>query len=257
MLLNKIIILILCFCIISCNQLKQTENKAVGFESVHVIEYNSIEFLVCNINPKDYKLKVVSDVESGVNRIETLGDSLHDEGRQLLFATNGGIFSKSYKPGGLFINNGKEINPINTRKGAGNFHLMPNGIFYIDKNGNGQVRETHGFIEQNEKDIAIAVQSGPMLVIDNALHPAFNEGSNNTYIRNGIGVDDEGNLVFAISKSRTNLHTFASLFKNELQCKNALYLDGAISEMYIHQLSKEHEIRRKFATIFYLDSDLE
>jgi uncharacterized protein YigE (DUF2233 family) len=39
--------------------------------------------------------------------------------------------------------------------------------------------------------------------------------------------------VFAVSEAPVNFHTFARLFKEELGCRNALYLDGTISQFYV------------------------
>ncbi len=48
----------------------------------------------------------------------------------LLFAINAGMFDERLKPVGLYIENGRELVPINTRSGAGNFHMKPNGVFF-------------------------------------------------------------------------------------------------------------------------------
>ena len=40
-----------------------------------------------------------------------------------------------------------------------------------------------------------------------------------------------------INSQNTNFFDFASIFMDIFSCKNALYLDGAISEMYL----KDHE----------------
>ena len=77
-----------------------------------------------------------------------------------------------------------------------------------------------------------ATQSGPMLVIDGAIHSAFKKGSINVNIRNGVGILPDNKIVFAISKEEINFYDFAEYFKN-LGCKNALYLDGFVSRMYL------------------------
>jgi uncharacterized protein YigE (DUF2233 family) len=41
----------------------------------------------------------------------------------------------------------------------------------------------------------------------------------------------DGSVLFAISKGPVNFYDFALFFKNN-GCKNALYPDGAISQMY-------------------------
>jgi len=134
---------------------------------------------------------------------------------------------------------------------------MPNGVFCLQKDNTAFVAEAQAFKKMaNHEAIHIGIQSGPMLVIDDEIHPAFRDGSKNVHIRNGVGLNAKGDMVFVISNRRTNFYSFASLFRDELGCENALYLDGAISEMYIHGISEPNDIRRRFATIFYLEGDL-
>ena len=93
------------------------------------------------------------------------------------------------------------------------------------------------FAKEN-KSIKWATQSGPMLLIDNKVHPAFKEGSSNLNIRNGVGIISEYEIVFVISQKEVNLFDFAMLFKEKLNCKNALYLDGFVSRAFIPQLNR-------------------
>lgn len=51
------------------------------------------------------------------------------------------------------------------------------------------------------------------------------------YIRNGVGVDGQNRIVLAISRKPVSLGSFARLFRDELDCRNALFLDGAISTL--------------------------
>jgi len=158
-----------------------------------------------------------------------LEDELLKKNKKLLFAMNGGMFLKDFSPQGLYIEKGEEFTPIdNQQDGYGNFYLQPNGVFYINNDGDAGISTSKQFIPKN---IKYATQSGPMLVIDGKMHPAFTEGSNNTYVRNGVGILPNGNILFAISKEKINFYDFAMFFKKQ-GCKNALYLDGFVSRMY-------------------------
>lgn len=160
--------------------------------------------------------------------------------KKLVFATNGGIFTPAFQPEGLYIENGKELYPLNLNNGRGNFFLKPNGVFYINKKGRADIVESAAFQTKvkSKSSIKLAIQSGPLLVNNGKIHPAFRPGSSNTYIRNGVGVDAGGRLIFVLSKQAINLYDFAKFFKNRLKCNNALYLDGAISKMFISQQHK-------------------
>ncbi|MCT4579810.1 MAG: phosphodiester glycosidase family protein [Flavobacteriales bacterium] len=156
---------------------------------------------------------------------------LKKEGKELLFAMNGGMYLKDQSPQGLYIENGKVIKSTDqTQEAYGNFYMQPNGVFLIEKNNKARVVPTKELTLT--KDVLYATQSGPMLVIDGKLHPKFNQGSTSLFVRNGVGVLPNGNLLFAISKERINFYDFASYFKNQ-GCQNALYLDGFVSRMYL------------------------
>ncbi|MCB9767931.1 MAG: phosphodiester glycosidase family protein [Candidatus Omnitrophica bacterium] len=163
---------------------------------------------------------------------------LEESGKKLLFATNSGIYAEDYTPLGLHVENGEILRRLNKSKGGkGNFSMKPNGVFFID-NGKAKILETSEY-EAQEATPDLAVQSGPLLLRKGEIHPKFNEGSDSVYVRNGVGVDPEGKVVFAISQKPVNLFTFASYFRDRLGCKDALYLDGALSGMYAPCLGRE------------------
>lgn len=175
------------------------------------------------------------------------GDTLYNSFQGLLrrqsnvvCAMNAGMFDPKFEPVGLFIEDGQEKHRINLNKGYGNFHLMPNGVFCIEKNGKARVMESNAY-DSLAPVVKYATQSGPMLVINGKLHQAFNEGSKNKHIRNGIGVNNKGQVVFAISNRRCNFYDFASVFRDSLNCSNALYLDGAVSKMYNVQTDRQED----------------
>ncbi len=167
-----------------------------------------------------------------------LRKEIEEEGKTLLFATNSGIYAEDYTPLGLHIENGKTLRRINRSTGGnGNFSLVPNGVFYIQQ-GEPAILETADYIAQGATP-ELAVQSGPMLVYRGEIHPKFNPDSESVYVRNGVGIDSEDRVVFAISQKAVNLFTFASYFRDHLGCENALYLDGALSGMYSPCLGRE------------------
>jgi len=161
----------------------------------------------------------------------------------LVFAMNGGMYSPSWDPVGLYVEDGQTIKRANTNDGYGNFHLKPNGVFYIQKDPQtSQLRAgvavTEDFLAADIETVH-ATQSGPMLVIDGALHPRFLKDGTSKHRRNGVGVADDGRTVyFAISDTPVNFHTFASLFRDHLGVNNGLYLDGAVSKLHAKDLDR-------------------
>lgn len=162
---------------------------------------------------------------------ENLNKHLASQNKRLIFAMNGGMYMENSMPLGLYIEDSKTVRKINRIKDAfGNFYMQPNGIFYITKSNIPHITTTGAF--HTYKDIKYATQSGPMLVIDNKINTKFRPNSKSLHVRNGVGILPNGKILFAISKSLINFYDFADYFKQN-GCKNALYLDGAISQIYL------------------------
>ncbi len=149
---------------------------------------------------------------------------------ELVFATNGGMYLPDQSPQGLFIEEYIRKSELDTTNGYGNFYMKPNGVFYITKGSEAKVSSTSEFKMNN--DIRFATQSGPMLLINSILHPAFKEGSKNVHIRNGVGILPDNSILFAMSKHPITFYDFANFFK-QAGCLNALYLDGFVSRTYL------------------------
>ncbi|AKS47526.1 Uncharacterized protein YigE, DUF2233 family [Octadecabacter temperatus] len=153
-----------------------------------------------------------------------------NESRPLLFAMNAGMYHADRAPVGHYVEDSIEEMRVITSDGPGNFGLLPNGVFCI---GDGlHVFETNDYVTQTPT-CEYATQSGPMLVIDGALHPRFIPNGTSKFIRNGVGTFEDGSLsVFAISNEPVNFHNFATLFRDVINADNALYFDGKVSRLY-------------------------
>ena len=163
--------------------------------------------------------------------------------QSLAFAMNAGMYNQSYAPIGYTVIEGQEKRALNTKEGGGNFHLLPNGVMWWDKTGKVEITESKALEEQLKNGQAkpwYATQSGPMLVIDGNIHPQFNEPSNSLKFRNGAGVCNDGSIQMVNSNEPVNFYQFAKLFKEDLNCPNALFLDGGIaSALYAPSISKQ------------------
>jgi uncharacterized protein YigE (DUF2233 family) len=169
--------------------------------------------------------------------VKTLKSYLQNQQKQLLFAMNAGMYTTENLPKGLYIEQKQTLFPLDTAQtGFGNFYLQPNGVFAFDDTS-AVILDTKTF-EKQQKQYTFATQSGPLLVINNQLNPVFTQSSNSTYIRNGVGTTLDGKIIFAISNQAVNFYTFALLFKERLNCPNALFLDGAISKMYAPDIQR-------------------
>ena len=87
-----------------------------------------------------------------------------------------------------------------------------------------------------------ATQSGPMLVIEGALHPAIQDDGSSRLIRNGVGVRGARIAVFVISDDPVSFGKFARLFRDDLGCANALFLDGTVSSLWAPELNRKDAV---------------
>ena len=144
----------------------------------------------------------------------------------------------------MFIEQYELLKPLDLRspKTDANFYLKPNGVYFIDSLRVSHIKTSEDFqkiVESKNVVVKYATQSGPMLLTDGKIHPSFTRQSNNKKIRSGVGIINENLTVFAISIDETNFYNFALLFKDIFGCKDALFLDGAISKMYLDIAPKE------------------
>ena len=155
---------------------------------------------VVDARKQDIKFYWKDDNEEIFKSILNLKTWLDSKQQTLLFAMNGGMYKQDKSPQGLFIENKKTITALDTSSGQGNFYLKPNGVFYITTNNIPIICTTPKFNEDGQ--VKYATQSGPMLVIDRRIHPAFKEGSTNLNIRNGVGILPDNKIVFQCQKMK-------------------------------------------------------
>lgn len=185
------------------------------------------------------------DVQADKKPLYTFNALLDDlpQTSKLEFAFNAGMYNNNFAPIGYTVIEGKQVLSLNLNEGYGNFHLLPNGVFWWSKTGDAHITESHEFntlLQDNVANPWYATQSGPMLVIDNSIHPKFNIDSKSKKVRNGVGVCDDGNIKFVTTNEAVNFYEFAQLFKEELRCPNALFLDGGVaSAIYAPNLNKK------------------
>lgn len=159
---------------------------------------------------------------------------------KLIFAMNAGMYNQKYAPIGYTVMDTKQILSLNLNEGVGNFHLMPNGVFWWDDAGF-YITESDvmGDMLKSGTKARYATQSGPMLVINGKIHPQFSQKSTSKKIRNGVGLCEGGMIKLVISDMPVTFYKFAKLFQETLKCDNALFLDGGVaSAMYAPEINR-------------------
>jgi uncharacterized protein YigE (DUF2233 family) len=207
------------------------------------IEYERAIYAVCEVDLHKHTVRLYWN-RSGKTPyayLSALPRSLEGGTGRLLFATNAGMFDANLKPVGLYVEQGRELVHANIKSGKGNFHMKPNGVFYISAH-EAAVAETQTFLKQRPQ-VDPATQSGPMLVIDGRLHSRFDRRSTSLKARTGVGVRADGKVMFAISEEAVSFDAFARLFRDALNCPNALFLDGgSASSLYAPSLNHPSNI---------------
>ncbi len=197
-------------------------------------EIRGIDYHVLIVSPERVSILWKGADGQLINTFPKAAAAIRKSGATPLYLMNGGIFEPGAVPSGLLVQDGEELLPLNEKSGRGNFYLEPNGVFLIESDGTARVLPTKQYALRKQQVPRVAVQSGPLLLSDGQKHPKFNEGSSARLHRNGVGVRDDGKLVFLMSDFHSprfpNLWGFAEAFV-QLGCREALFLDGDISQM--------------------------
>jgi len=204
------------------------------------VAYKGADYAVCTVDLTQDVLRLFlyqPDTGRPYGYFGTLNAALEEQGFALGFAANAGMYHDDRKPVGLYIEDGQTEQSVITRAGPGNFGLLPNGILCL-RDRRADVIKTLRYVDE-APDCTSATQSGPMLVIDGALHPRFLRNSTSRFVRNGVGTSDDGQTaVFVISNTPVTFHAFGSFFRDHLGLRNALYFDGNVSRLRAPDLGR-------------------
>ena len=216
----------------------ETPKKITTHNFCYHQKFENKSYIVCEVDPDKYDISLFLNNANGepFKYFRNVEKYLREQGKTIAFAINGGMYHKDFSAVGLYIENGKTLHPVSTKDGPGNFHMKPNGIFFVEGKKAG-VMDTDRFLKSTIKP-DIATQSGPMLVIENKIHPRFIVNSPYLEYRNGVGVRTDGTVVFANSEGRVNFEEFARFFRDEMKTPNALFLDGSISSLYAPEMKR-------------------
>jgi len=211
---------------------------AAGAAACESVRDGKNAYSVCRFDPARDELRTYLNDASGkpYASFSSLKSALEKEGCELLFAMNGGMYDQKLQPVGLYVEEGRTVKGANTNKGPGNFHMLPNGVFWIGA-GKAGVMETNEYLRR-KPPAEFATQSGPMLLIDGERHPRFLKDSDSAKLRNGVCVTPRGEAVFAISDGPVTFWEFSGLFREKIGCRNALFLDGSISSLYAPEIRR-------------------
>lgn len=197
------------------------------------VTFEGSRFTLCQAKPQSHDIALVNRGADGqpMRDFAGLRARLGERYPRLAFAMNAGMFGATGAAIGYYVEDGAAQMPLNRKPGPGNFHLLPNGVFWGDAAG-WHVNTTDNFAAAKPDHVRFATQSGPMLVIGGKLHPQISDNGPSLQIRNGVGIARDGSAWFAISRGPVSFGRFARLFRDKADCPNALYFDGAVSRLF-------------------------
>ncbi len=197
------------------------------------IRHAGTNFRVVRLAPERVRLLWKDAAGRRYETFEGVQADFAKHGKSVTFLTNAAIYEPGGIPSGLFVADGKPLRPLNLADAPGNFFLKPNGVCSFGKSA--AIVTSTAWRTSPAPEVKWAIQGGPMLLIGGRRHPAFREGSTSKLLRSGVGIDAEGRFVFAITAAGevVNFWDFAGLFL-KLGCRDALFLDGDISQMAVN-----------------------
>ena len=231
---SSLLILVL-FALSICNGCSQKSSNTPPSEPIQEVANPRFTTIRVDIRTDRLELFLRDDAGRAFGHFDRLNTWLAGKNKRLRFAMNAGMFHPDLSPVGLLVQDGQQVSPLNLSDGAGNFFLKPNGVFFVSNAG-------PGIVESSEypalaKSVRLATQSGPLLVRNGELHPAIGAASTSRLLRNGVGVS--GNtIIFVISEQPVSFYEMAVYFRDELDCPDALYLDGVVSSLYSADLGR-------------------
>lgn len=221
-----------------CVSLLGASSLASGVECT-ALKHHDSRYTVCRVDLRKDRLELFLYDEAGkaFNSFRRISESLASRNQQLAFAMNAGMYREDFSPVGLMVAGGRQIHRLNLASGFGNFYIKPNGVFILS-GAKARIVETTQYRTLSER-AQLATQSGPLLVHDGQINAALNPQGTSRLIRNGVGVINPDQVVFAISEDTVSFYEFALMFKESLGCVDALYLDGNVSSLYSASLGRD------------------
>ncbi|MBV9910606.1 MAG: hypothetical protein JOY52_23880, partial [Hyphomicrobiales bacterium] len=95
-------------------------------------DFDGAKFTVCTFDPRhdDIRLFLSGPDDKPYGSLGALASTLKAKGEKLAFAMNAGMFGQDQLPVGLYVEDRRKLHEADTRGGASNFHMKPNGVFW-------------------------------------------------------------------------------------------------------------------------------
>lgn len=233
-------ILAICLLITACNTREVDESGETVREEIspaspcEPVVFEETPLTHCIADPDTHAITVAQANADGeaYRSFAAYAAARPSDAQPVAFAVNGGMFDAEGGPVGYYVEGGERLQTINRAEGPGNFHMLPNGVFFGDATEEWHVWDSDRFYKNVTKRPFFGTQSGPMLVINGELHPDIAADGDSLKIRNGVGVDTAGKAHFVISEAPISFGRFARYYRDVIGAPNALFLDGSVSQLW-------------------------
>ncbi len=196
-------------------------------------EFEGSALTHCIANPADHRITTSLGPKDGkpFRSLPNLAGGRAADAPLVAFAVNGGMFDDDGLPIGYYTERGDRLKELNRNDGDGNFHMLPNGVFF----GSGakwEIKTSDDFYKNVSDRPDFGTQSGPMLVTGGKLHPEISDDGESKKVRNAVGVGKDGRAHFVISDGPISFGLLARYYRDELKIADALFLDGTVSSLW-------------------------
>ncbi|WP_114520015.1 phosphodiester glycosidase family protein [Altererythrobacter sp. ZODW24] len=197
------------------------------------VEFEGSALTHCIADPADHRITTSLGPKAGepFRSLPNLAGGRAADAPLVAFAVNGGMYDDAGQPIGYYVERGERLKKLNQNEGGGNFHMLPNGVFF----GSGakwEIKTSDDFYKNVSDRPRFGTQSGPMLVIGGKLHPEISDDGESKKIRNAVGIGSDGRAHFVISEGSLSFGRLARFYRDELKVPNALFLDGTVSSLW-------------------------
>jgi uncharacterized protein YigE (DUF2233 family) len=182
-------------------------------------------------------VEVSVDTAIGNRFLLTPGHQLGPSTINKSLVLSAGFSQKDCTPLGLERVEGHERKAIDLGTGNGNFYLLPNGVFAVERNG---VRIMESRQYRSSPGEILAFQSGPLMIHQGIIHPAFQPHSPNMAYRSAVGLREHNGqqiLCFVMSADPVRFHAISRFMKEQLGCDEALMLGSGFTELGLPYIS--------------------
>lgn len=194
-----------------------------------------VEYRTLNCTPTRFDLHLAR-VDPKVARIDAVvrpGSTATDLGREVTFAMNANFFDEQFRPLGVVVSDGRQVNPAHP--------VSWQSVFFVDRDRAPHIVPVKEWKRVRESAVA-AAQCGPRLVVDGRKNEVAR--AEPTW-RSGVCIDPGKRVIFFATPAGTQLDVHQTVeLATLLGCRDAMLFDGGPStQMYLRGASGAVEVQ--------------